>query len=155
MKRIGILCRQKYSTPKVFSAQNSLSEIDSRKTSFPPMLLNPSKNVNLCNSNLSYSTFTKNQSLSRLLLNRDVISLWVPQVSNLSTLDSDQLGCVGHIEIKRFLRHKNMDFSESHSSVIVKFPKHVLNETSASTKWSSIDESLVDVSNFLFHMFVV
>ncbi len=57
-------------------------------------------------------------------------------------LNSTELGSVNLLEIKRFLRQKNIEFKESHAALKILVPKYLLTKEQVPTEWKKVDKSL-------------
>jgi twinkle protein len=54
-------------------------------------------------------------------------------------LDSRELGSVNLLEIKKFLRQKSIEFTESHACIAIQIPKHLVSGDTAPINWKALD----------------
>ena len=63
----------------------------------------------------------------------------------VSGLSSKDLTGVNTIELKTFLRQKNINLTENHSCLIIQIPRHLITAIKPDVSWDSIDESVVPI----------
>ena len=64
---------------------------------------------------------------------------------SISGLSPKDLSGVNTIELKTFLRQKNINFTENHSCLIIQIPRHLIAAIKPDVSWDSIDESVVPI----------
>jgi len=64
---------------------------------------------------------------------------------SISGLSPKDLTGVNTIELKTFLRQKNINFTENHSCLIIQIPRHLIAAIKPDVSWDSIDESVVPI----------